>query len=167
MNQTFSLPLALSLLLCCAVTAAAQTPAPSAADKAAHAKIVQLLEGSGHAYTKAKDGVWVVPFKGNNLAEISVITLYAENMLIFVATAASKTEVKLTPELLQKLLTLNDALDRVKVGIDKSDGDIFVRIDLSLRIVDAQEFKANLEQISAAVDETYAALKPFLLKPAK
>jgi hypothetical protein len=140
---------------------------PSAQDKAASAKVVQLLEASGHSYTKAKDNVWVIKFKGNQREEIPVVIIYAENMLILVSVVAEKAEVKVTPDLMQKLLKLNDTLDRVKVGIDNKDGDVFVRIDLSLRVVDEQEFKANLEQISAAADETYAALKPFLLAPKK
>lgn len=171
MKTFFLLPLALCLLLLGCVCASAQTgnqaAANPAADKAAQAKVVQLLEASGQAYAKAKEGVWVVKFKGNQLPEISVVTIYSQGMLIFVSTAAEKAEIKSSPEMLQKLLTLNDDLDRVKVGVDSEDGDVFVRIDLSLRVVDQQEFNANLDQISAAVDETYAALKPFLLAPKK
>lgn len=165
MKTFFSLPLALCLLLFSRVCASAQTPnaaANAAADKGALAKVVQMLEASGQAYAKAKDGVWVVKFKGNQLPEISVITIYSQNMLIFVSTVAEKADYKPTPELMQKLLNLNDDFDRVKVGIDSEDGDIFVRIDLSLRVVDQQEFSANLEQVSAAVDEVYGAIKPML-----
>ena len=155
-----------ALMLLCATLASAQTAAPSAADKAATAKVVQLLEGSGHGYTKAKDGIWIVNFKGNQLPEFAVITIYSEGMLIFATTLAEKAEFKTTPELMQKLLNLNDSLDRVKVGLN-ANGGAFVRIDLTLRVVDQTEFKANLEQVSAAVDETYAVLKPFLLAPKK
>lgn len=168
MKKLFSLTTALCLLLLSVVCASAQTQnqaANSAADKAALAKVVQMLEASGQTYAKAKDGVWVVKFKGNQLPEISVITIYSQNMLIFVSTVVEKADYKPTPELMQKLLNLNDDFDRVKVGIDSEDGDIFVRIDLTLRVVDQTEFNANLEQISAAVDEVYGAIKPLL--PAK
>jgi len=145
----------------------AQPAAPPAADKAATAKVLQLLESTGLVYTKAQENVWVVKYKGQQLSEFSVIVIYSQNMLIFVSVVAEKKDYKTPPELLQKLLALNDDLDRVKIGIDNDDGDLFVRIDLSLRVVDEQEFKANLEQISAAVDETYAVLKPYLLAPKK
>ena len=172
MKKLFPLALAMSFLLLGGVCASAQTPnqaANPAADKAALAKVVQMLEASTQTYAKAKDGVWVVKFKGNQLPEISVITIYSQNMLIFVSTVAEKADYKPTPELMQKLLNLNDDFDRVKVGIDSEDGDIFVRIDLTLRVVDQTEFNANLEQISAAVDEVYGAIKPLLSakKPAK
>jgi hypothetical protein len=68
--------------------------------------------------------------------------------------------------MMKKLLSLNDDFDRVKVGID-GDGDLFNRIDLSLRVVDAQELKTNLEHISGSVDQTYAAIKPYLISAKK
>lgn len=163
---------ALLLTLLVSTETLAQTPAQgakpaSAADKAGATKTVQLLEASGYGYTKAQGNVWVIKFKGQQLAEFPVIVIYSENMLILVSVVAEKKDYKITPDLMQKLLALNDDLDRVKVGIDKDDGDLFVRIDLSLRVVDDQEFKANLDQISAAVDETYTVLKPFLVAPKK
>lgn len=164
---------ALCLLLAATVTQAQTTPsqdkpaASSAADKAATVKVLQLLESTGLGYTKAQENVWVIKYKGQQLSEFSVIVIYSQNMLIFVSVVAEKKNYKTPPDLLQKLLALNDDLDRVKIGIDNDDGDLFVRIDLSLRVVDETEFKANLEQISAAVDETYAVLKPYLLAPKK
>ena len=172
--RTALLSLCALCLLLGATSAQAQTAssqakpaASSAADKAATAKVLQLLESTGLGYTKAQDNVWVIKYKGQQLSEFSVIVIYSQNMLIFVSVVAEKKEYKTPPDLLQKLLALNDDLDRVKIGIDNDDGDLFVRIDLSLRVVDETEFKANLEQISAAVDETYAVLKPYLLAPKK
>jgi mRNA-degrading endonuclease HigB of HigAB toxin-antitoxin module len=152
-------------LLLCNVAASAQNN-PIVTDKAVTTKIVQFLEASGQGYTKAQDGIWVVKFKGNQLAEISVITFAIQDMLIFIATVAEKAEYKAAPELLQKLLLLNDNFDRIKVGIDK-DGDIFTRVDLSLRLLDQKEFNANLEQMAAAADETFGVVKPFLAAPKK
>ncbi len=43
---------------------------------------------------------------------------------------------------------------------------MIVRLDMTLRIADTKEFKENVEQVSAATDEIYAAIKPFLV-PAK
>jgi hypothetical protein len=52
-------------------------------------------------------------------------------------------------------------MDRVKISIDK-DGDLNVRVDLSIRRLDVEELKTNIEQLSAAADELYSAIKPFL-----
>jgi Putative bacterial sensory transduction regulator len=167
MKKMISLSFFLSVMLMASNTTLAQTPAPNAETKAAGAKIAQMLEASGQTYIKAGEGVWVVKYKGNQMSEIAVLTIYSEGMLILASKVAEKTEFKPTPELMQKLLTLNDTLDRVKVGIDAEDGEIFLRIDLSMRVVDQQELNANLEQISAATDETYAAIKTYLLAPKK
>lgn len=151
------------------LTALAQAQQQPQLDKASAAKIVQLLEDSGHNYGKAGENVWTIRYKGNHLSEFAVVVIGHESMLILVGVVAEKKDFNATPEMMRKLLLLNDDFDRVKVGIDK-DGDLFNRIDLSLRIVDTQEFKANLEQISSAVDQTYAAIKPYLVsakKPAK
>ncbi len=49
-------------------------------------------------------------------------------------------------------MKFNHHVDRVKIGLD-DDGDTFVRVDLSLRLLDAQEFKLNVEQVAAGADE--------------
>jgi len=48
----------------------------------------------------------------------------------------------------------------VKIGID-NDGDAFVRTDISIRILDKDALKAVIEQVAAAAEETYAAMKPY------
>src|SRR3989304_2158870 len=47
-----------------------------------------------------------------------------------------------TPELVRTLLQCNGDLGRVKVGIG-DDGDVFVRIDLTERLLDARELSEN------------------------
>lgn len=167
MKKSIACSFSLLLTLLCAIAATAQSPANAQLtpeDKAATAKIAQMLEASEQTYTKTSDGIWVVKFKGNHRPDIAVVTIYAKGMLIFVAGVAEKGEFKPSLELMQKLLGLNDSMDRVKVMIDER-GDIALRLDLTLRVVDQQEFNANLEQISAAADETYGVVKPFLLAP--
>lgn len=160
MKKPFSIFISFALLTLLTVSALAQEKPKI--DKASATKIVQMLEDSGHTYGKSADNVWVVKFRGNTLEDIAVITIGHENMLILVAVIAEKKDFKATPELMMKLLRLNDDYDRLKVGIDK-DGDMFVRIDLSLRVTDSQEFKLNVEQVSAAADEIATAIKPFMI----
>lgn len=160
MKKTFSILISFALLTLLTVSALAQEKPKI--DKASATKIVQMLEESGHTYGKSADNVWVVKFRGNTLEDIAVITIGHENMLILVSVIAEKKDFKASPELMMKLLRLNDDYDRLKVGIDK-DGDMFVRIDLSLRVTDVQEFKLNVEQVSAAADEIATAIKTFMV----
>lgn len=153
----------LCLLLAGLVVPAAAQQKP-VLDKAAAGKIVQMLEATGLNYSKASENVWLIRYKGDQIGEFNVLVIGHEGMLILTATIAEKKALKLTVDALQKLMVLNDDFDRVKVGID-SDGDLFVRTDLTLRIVDAQELQLNLEQISGAADGTFATIKPFLTGP--
>jgi len=47
------------------------------------------------------------------------------------------------------------------VGIDK-DGDVFVRVDLSIRVLDKDEMTVNVDQVAATADEVFKGLKPNL-----
>ncbi len=127
------------------------------------AKVTRLLNESKVSYTKLSETVWSVPFEGKQLKDISVVISTADPIVVVFAVVAEKKDFKLTPELMQKLLRSNQDFDRVKVGIDKG-GDIFVRVDLSTRLLDAEELKANVEQVSAAADEVYAFVKPSLIR---
>lgn len=165
-KKLFSILISFALITLLAISASAQDK-KVVLDKASATKIVQMLEDSGHVYGKAADNVWSVKFRGNNIDDIAVITIGHEGLLILVAVVAEKKDFKASPEMLMKLARLNDDYDRIKVGIDK-DGDLFVRVDLTLRVTDSQEFKMNVEQVSAAADEIAAVIKPFMIAaPAK
>jgi hypothetical protein len=121
--------------------------------------IARLLDQSGYTYTKAADGVWAIAFRGKALAEFNVIITTQQDIVVIFVIVAGKKELKATPEVMGKLLKLNGELDRVKIGID-GEGDTFVRIDLSVRRMDQEEMKTNIEQVAAAADVVYAAIKP-------
>lgn len=148
-------------------TATAQTPknaaGNSAADnKAALAKVVQLLEASGHNYTKASDNVWTIPFQGDSLKQFNVVAVYTEGLLVTFAIPVKKKNLKVTPDLLRKLLQFNVDMDRVKIAID-DEGDLVVRIDSSLRIMDGEEFKLVVEQVANATESIHSEIKAFIL----
>ncbi len=124
------------------------------------AKIASLLETLGYTYSKVSNNVWSVPFEGKVLKDFDLIVTAHEDLLVLFVLVTKKGDMRVTPELMQKMLRLNADLDRVKVGIDK-DGDAFVRVDMSTRVLDSREFKANVDQVGAAADEVFKAIKPF------
>ncbi|MGD9590349.1 MAG: YbjN domain-containing protein [Pyrinomonadaceae bacterium] len=126
-------------------------------------KVARVINETGFNFTKAGDGVWTIPFEGKVQKDITVVISVSEDLLTLFSIVAVKKDFKPTPELHQKLLRFNDDLDRVKVGIDK-DGDIFVRIDLSIRNLDKDELKVNIDQAAAAADEVFKAVKPTFVK---
>ncbi len=153
------------VLLAVAVLALLQSGLHTAsAQETPSAKIARLLESTGYTYSKGSNNAWSMTFKGEVLPEFDLIISSQQDILVLFVLVAEKKAFRVTPELMQKMLRLNEELDKVKVGIDK-DGDAFVRVDLSLRVLDAQEFKENVDQMAAAADEVFKVVKPFTTAP--
>lgn len=136
------------------VDAPTPTPDPSAA------KVFRLLDASGYAYTKKTDTVWYVVKHGTTLGDFKVIGANEGDLLVVFVTIARKADIEMDMDLAAKMLSLNNDLDQVKIGID-NDGDAFVRTDISIRILDKEAFKAVVEQVAASAEEAFAAIKPY------
>ena len=125
------------------------------------ARVGHLLEISNYKFQKKADTVWSIDFSGKSLSSFKVILATQDDLLVTFVIIAHKKEIQMTPELMSKLLRFNHSLDRVKVGID-DDGDMFVRTDMTVRVLDNQEFKDNIEQVAAASNQVYAGIKQYL-----
>jgi len=125
--------------------------------------VSQLLEQSGYSYSKDGDNLWTMNFRGKALGEFKVIITSVESMAALLVVVAKRKELNPTPELMRTLLRMNDDFDKVKVVVDK-DGDLLVRVDTTIRIMDLDELKANVEQVAAAADEVAKAIKPYTIK---
>jgi len=152
----------LRLLVCTLIVAALPVVCeaqPQSSPKGA-ADVVALLEKSGHRYTKVSDGVWEIIFAGDNVKDFPVRLALGEGMLIGLSKVADRKDLKLQPALLTKLLEMNHSMDSVKLAL--SDDMLYVRLDTHLRLLDGQEFKYVLDQLSGVTDEVYPQIKPFL-----
>jgi hypothetical protein len=127
------------------------------------ARIAQILEKSGYAYKKAADNVWVVNFKGKSMADIPVFVTSTENLIVMGAVIAPKSSMKVTPDMMFKLLRIVHDIDRVKIGFD-DDEDLFLRAEVNAKCFDVEEFKSNMEQVSAGADQVHAAIRSYLVK---
>jgi hypothetical protein len=126
-------------------------------------KIPGFLEKIGYKYTKVGDNVWEIPFTGENIKNFAVrITTAGGDLILVLAKLMDRSELNLNNGLAVKLLELNDTMDTIKFAL--SDDMLYVRLELHERIVDAQEFKYMLEQISGAVDEAYPKIQSLLGK---
>lgn len=152
--------LALALVISMAVVCPAQTQSkpPTAAD------IVALLEKSGHSYSKVSDNVWEVDFQGKNIKQIPVRVTLAGGVLVTLCKLVDRKSLRLDPPLLIKLMELNNDFDYVKLAL--TDDMLYVRMDTPLRLLDSDELNHALEQVSAAAEETYPHITPFVA-PAK
>jgi hypothetical protein len=154
----------MAAMLASAVSKAdARRLAQAKSDPQTVAKLVQILERSGYTYKKAADNVWLVNFKGDSLADINVILTSAEGLIVMSVVVAEKSAMRVTPEMMRKLLKLTHEIDRVKIGFDNDD-DLFVRSEVNARLFDLEEFKSDMQQVAAASDKVHAAIKPFVVR---
>ena len=138
----------------CRGQAPAATPGKDASD------IVLLLEKSGYKYTKVSDGVWEITFAGKNTGDFRVRLALAGNIVLAIAKLADRKDVKTDPVFLTKLLECNDQFDFIKIALSKDM--LYLRMEATTRLLDGQELKHVLEQVSAATDEIYPQIKQFL-----
>ena len=155
--------IALVLGLIIAVSGAATTPAQVKTDPQVVAKLAQTLDKSGFPYRKATENVWVINFKDRSSADINVLVTSAENLIVIGAVVAEKRAMKVSPEMMFKLLRLVHDIDRVKIGFD-DDEDLFLRAELNSKCLDVPEFKSAVEQVSGGVDRVRTEIKSSLVK---
>lgn len=132
----------------------------------AKAKVTRILGQSGYNFTKLDEAIWKLTFKGKDGSDTDVLAIVEQDILVVFTIIAERKDLRETPAMLNKLLLLNNDIDRVKVGFNDK-GTLFARIDSNIRILDVQEFKETVEQVAAATDEVFAAIKPFIAAPAK
>lgn len=154
---------AFALFIALVVLGSSQSFAQSDETSRSSAKITQLLRASGHEFEQKSDTVWAVSYHGKSLKQYRVVIAVENDLMVVFVTVAPKAQLPMTTDFMLTLLRLNNTFDRVKIGLDH-DGDLFVREDSSVRILDAQEFKEILDQVSATADETYGDIEDSLNK---
>lgn len=131
-------------------------------------RVTEITSSSKFTVTKrdaGKQPIWTITRRAEHLKEFDVILMIKNGVLISFVTVAPKASIRRTPELMEKMLKMNYEYDSVKIGFDEDD-DAYVRIDERLRIVDAQEFDAIIEQVSSVADALYGTLKPYFIAKA-
>jgi glucose/arabinose dehydrogenase len=129
----------------------------------ADARVEQLLKSSGYNYTTHSANTWSVEFDRKSIGKVRVIISTGSDIVVTFAILAKKAAINKTPKMMETLLSANHEYDYAKIGLDK-DGDLFVRIDSPLRLVDSQELKSIIGQIANASDEIYAKVSGSIKK---
>ena len=134
---------------------------PAYAQTNAAATVDSLIAQSGYTFTKVNSNVWTINYTGKTLPKFKVVITTGDELVVMFVTLIRKDNFQLTSEAMYKILRANSRLDRIKASID-NDGDVSVRIDVSYRTLDLEEFKINVKQLAAASDETYGDLKQWV-----
>lgn len=128
-----------------------------------NSKLQDFVNKSGYKITVARPCmVWVakdalaIP-QGVGLQ--GMLLMAQEGDLGLIGTVVQpKARLDLSAETLLKLMKLNHTLEFVKIGID-DDGDLFVRAELRMGSLTADDFTASLKQVIASANQVYDALK--------
>ena len=145
-----------ALAIACGLATLYAQPAETPAEK-----VQRLVEGSGFSNKHPKPNVWVIPAKGPAKGDYDLFVAVSDNIVVIGAVVVHKAEMPAAPEFYQTLLRANHNMDYVKVGLD-GDGDAFARAEINARFLDAAELKMLINQTTAATDEVYMRIKPFL-----
>ena len=131
-------------------------------------KTERMLKEIGQPYTRMKEGVYMILYKGKDFKDISVVAAEGNGYLIGFVDVANKEEAALTPDIMQKLLEFNLRADFIKVGIGKK-GTITVQTEQSLRLIDTASVREIFDQLAAGANEVYTIVQPKVpvSKPAK
>ncbi|HXH37836.1 MAG TPA: YbjN domain-containing protein [Thermoanaerobaculia bacterium] len=126
-------------------------------------KLQGFVNQTGYKLIVAKPcAVWIasdaltIPH-GEGLTGLLLIAQQGD-MGVVGAVVQPKAKLKLSADLLLKLMQLNNELEYTKVGID-SDGDLFVRAELHMTSITAEEFSAVVKTIVEGSNKVYDALK--------
>lgn len=146
------------LLLAAVLMAPAAVAAPPQGDATApspevQALMDQALQRSGLKYRKVKDRFWFGTCESKLVANCQILMTATPQMLVIGVVIKQKKDLSLTPDVLAGLLRLNHNLERVKVGID-DDGDLFERVEVTTRGLDADEILTDLKAVQDAIEPT-------------
>jgi hypothetical protein len=125
-------------------------------------KINDYVNASGYKFSVAKPcSMWLISdaVKIPRDGAQGVLLVAEEGEMLIVGTVVQlKAKLDVSAPALLKLMRLNHELDYVKIGIDNDD-DLFVRLELHARKVDAADFKAAIATVITAAGKIYTAIK--------
>ncbi len=122
-----------------------------------------MLKETGYTYTTHNATTWSIDLTRQHLGKTKVILSTGSDILVTFVIVAKKAAIQKTPQMMDALLIANHDYDYTKIGLDK-DGDMFVRIDMPLRSVDAAELKSIIDQVANASDEVYVKVATWIRK---
>ena len=138
--------------------ASAQPAKPATIKPDTSARVVRLLEGSGYRYEKLSNTQWLMNFEGDHLEDIDVYLLVTDVELTLLAVIGAADEIDQTAGAAQQLLRSNNRRDGLVIYLD-SDDDYVVSSRHQLRQLNAESFKAALQAVAGAADDSFGDIR--------
>jgi hypothetical protein len=131
------------------------------ADEGCGAKQQRLLKETGYTYNKHTETTYTVNLDRKNFGKLRVIISCGSGLVVTFAILAKKAAIQKSPRLMETLLFANYEYDRTKILLDK-DGDLAVRIDTPMRLIDATQLKDDITQVADASNELFPKISAFV-----
>jgi Putative bacterial sensory transduction regulator len=139
------------LLALALLSPAAATPLPVCAAPAAHS-LDTCIKTCGFSIEHVDKAVWATQIQAAEGSTQKVILASSDDMLVVFAIPVEKKQLASHPELVSQVSAFNEQFDLVKVFVDK-DGDLSVRVDCHLRILDPKELKDLISQVANVAEQ--------------
>jgi hypothetical protein len=122
--------------------------------------LVRLMDDVGYNYNVINDSLCQVVFKGDTLKLYDVNVLHFEDMVIVYVNLTRQGELQKIPvdlnhRNMQKVLHFNIHFDYLKFGVEKSNGDFFVRTDILTLGLNSKTLRRFIDQVGRAANEIY------------
>ena len=138
--------------------ARAQTSTPATIKPDTSARVVKLLEGSGYRYEKLSNTQWLMNFEGDHLEDIRVYVMVTDAEMTLLGVIGAADELDEIAGAARRLLRLNNRRDGLVIYLD-GDDDYVVVSRHQLRQLNAGSFKAAVQSIAGAADESFGDLR--------
>jgi Putative bacterial sensory transduction regulator len=122
--------------------------------------LLGLMDEVGYDFNTINDSLCQVLFQGDTLKRYKVNVLHFEDMVIIYVNLTKEGEVQKVPlELnqknMQKVMNYNIHFDYLKFGIERSNGDFFVRADIFTGGLSSGTLRRFIDQVGRAANEIY------------
>jgi hypothetical protein len=133
------------------------------AAKSVTSKITQFLEKEP-GVRKLSENIWAISYQGKSFTDFDVLITPTPStkFVIMLVVIAKKKDLPLSQDLLYKILKYNSSGGQAQAGID-DEGDLYIRAELTSRLMDSQEFKSVMEETAGAADELHGLIKNSLI----
>jgi hypothetical protein len=123
-------------------------------------KLNHLMENCGFNYQNPALNIWSIPVEAKSRVWKVILSGSEKENIAFFLNKIADLPPKISPEFLKTLLELNYDYDKGKFVL--SEGTLYFRIDVTLRILDVEELKSDINQCAIAADDIYPKIAPFL-----
>lgn len=119
-----------------------------------------LMKDVGYNFRAIDDSLFQVPFEGDTLKKFDVNILHFQDMVIvFVniskAAMSQQTTINLDKQNMEKVMLYNTHYDYLKFGVERSNGEFYVRTDIHTDGLSSRTLRKFIDQAGRAANEIY------------